>query len=115
MRKSVKAALFSALVFPGMGHFLLRRLPAAAACVFIVTYSVERAFDTVDQILTGQLAADTASIEAALKQPPPENQALLLDSASWLILACWLGAAVDAVILGHRLEVDSQKNSTALR
>lgn len=112
MRKSIKAPLFSLLLFPGTGHFVVRHwlrgllfaLPVLAACVFIVTYSVDKAFDTVDQILAGEVAADTASIEAALEAPPPEDTARLLDAATWLILACYIGAAVDAAVLGARID-----------
>ncbi|MGC9451639.1 MAG: hypothetical protein ACP5I4_09345 [Oceanipulchritudo sp.] len=112
MKKSAKAALFSLLIFPGVGHFYLRRwipgalflLPAFASVVFLLTWSVEQAFATVDQVLAGEIQPDAASIQKALEQPPPERTALLLDGAKWLILASWLGAAIDAARLGHKLD-----------
>ena len=112
MRNSVKAGLFSALVFPGTGHFVLRRwlrgllfcLPTFAACVFLVAFSLDRALDTVDQILAGEVAADAASIEAALRLSSTRQQALLLVCAQSLILACWLAGIADAAYLGHRAD-----------
>lgn len=113
MRKSTKATLFSLLVFPGAGHFVVRRwirgilfiLPTVVALAFIVTYSFERALETVDQVLAGEVAPDTTAIRAALEEPPPENQARLLSAAKYLILACWVGAATDAALLGRKLDM----------
>jgi hypothetical protein len=112
MRKSLKATLLSLLVFPGIGHFVVRRwfrgllfiLPTLLACTFLFTYSLDRALDTVDMVLAGEVAPDTSSIEATLSAPPPEKQARLLSAATYLILACWLGAAIDAALLGHKYD-----------
>lgn len=108
MRKSTKAVLFSVLVFPGTGHYMLRRwlrgllfmLPALMAFGYYVGYEVDRAMVAVDQILSGELSPDAASIEQMLSEEPPVDKALLFFIAKWLIPACWILAAIDAYFLG---------------
>ena len=65
MKKSVKAALLSGLVFPGVGQFSLKRylrglvffVPAMLSLVFIVDSSMRRAFAIAGQIERGRCAA----------------------------------------------------------
>jgi len=70
MNKSNKAALFSALVFPGAGHFFLKRhisgaviaCAALVALYLIIANLLERAREIADKILSGEVGLDIATI-----------------------------------------------------
>jgi hypothetical protein len=108
MTKPTKAVLISVLVFPGAGHFFLRRwlwwllfmVPALAlaATIILVDYGLERALDAADKILSGQVAPDYQSIQMLLTQPLDPMQAFILGTAQFLLIVCWIGAAIDSRI-----------------
>ncbi|MFO7606115.1 MAG: hypothetical protein R6W72_07445, partial [Desulfurivibrionaceae bacterium] len=70
MRKSVKAALLSGLVLPGIGHFYLKRfitgalllLATLASLYLIITVVVERAMEIAARIVKGEVSPDVAVI-----------------------------------------------------
>jgi len=102
MKAKTKAALISALLFPGFGHFVLKR--AMRGCLFMVPTllaigvllrtTLALADRLVAEIQSGALPLDIAlimeRISAAGGDDPTTN------AASLVILVCWLGAIVDA-------------------
>jgi TM2 domain-containing membrane protein YozV len=107
MKKSIKAALMSALVFPGAGHFLLNRagrgclflLPAAAAAAYIAGQVMERANAIVAQIESGALPLDPQLIiERISAAPGAEGPQMTL--AVVVALLCWAGSIIDALLIG---------------
>ncbi len=69
MKNSVKAALFSALVFPGTGHFIIKRylrglvffLPSLLSLLYLLRYSVNKAYAIAEQITQGNIPLDAAA------------------------------------------------------
>ena len=108
MSRPTIALLLSALVFPGAGHLYLKRrgrallfiVPTLAALAYFLVDAVGRAGAMADQILSGSLGADPVAIAAKLEQAGPTP--FLLDLAMYVMLACWIAAAVDAWLLGRR-------------
>jgi chemotaxis response regulator CheB len=106
MNRSVKAALISALVFPGAGHLYLKR--GARACLFLVPTLVsvvvflndamEQATEIAGQIMAGTMSADPVAMAARLEQ---QGGSTLATVAATAIIACWIGATVDAYLLGR--------------
>ncbi|GGE74047.1 DUF6677 family protein [Massilia psychrophila] len=106
MNRSVKAALISALVFPGAGHLYLKR--GARACLFLVPTLVlvvvflndamEQATEIAGQIMAGTMSADPVAMAARLEQ---QGGSTLATVAATVIIACWIGATVDAYLLGR--------------
>lgn len=100
--KQDKALLYSLLIFPGAGHFYLKRNKSGAlfagvslvALMKILIYSYTRAQTIVDQILSGQIPYDILLILKLVKQPPP-GEAMALQMATFAVIAAWLGAAID--------------------
>ena len=102
MKAKTKAALISALLFPGLGHFLLKR--AMRGCLFIVPTllaigvllrtTLALADKLVAEIQSGALPFDMQlimeRISAAGGDDPTTN------AASLVILVCWLGSIIDA-------------------
>ena len=72
MKKSNKAVLLSALVFPGAGHLLLKKriIGAVLTCAslvaldLIIANMLNRAQEIADKILSGDVAPDAAGIQA---------------------------------------------------
>jgi hypothetical protein len=107
MKPSVKAALWSALVFPGLGQLLALRRPLRG-CAFLVpavvalAYLLGRLLPLVnalgEQLANGTLAPDPDLIaqrvaEAGLGGTGP-SLALLVCTV------CWIGSVADAFLAG---------------
>lgn len=101
MEKSTKAALLSALVFPGTGHFYLKKyipgvvlfsISAAALCL-IITKTVERALQIVEKIQSETVEPDVAAIMQAVSSQT--DRAYLLEIASAILLICWVVGIID--------------------
>lgn len=107
MSRSTIALLLSALVFPGAGHLYLKRrgralvfiVPTVVALGYFLADAARRAGDMVDQIMAGSLGTDPVAIAAKLEQAGPTP--FLLNLAIYVMLACWIGATVDAWRLGR--------------
>jgi hypothetical protein len=109
MKKSVKAALFSCLVFPGTGHFILKRyqrgliffIPAMLGLLFIIKHAAPTAFLLLEQIQLGTVTLDANAISSLIASPPGDAKLPMLSIASWTIVACWLISIVDSFRLGR--------------
>lgn len=108
MKTSTKAALVSALVFPGVGHFLLKRgargclflVPAALAVATILRRTLQLADTLLDQINSGALPLDPALISERIAAAGGDGMAVNL--ASLVCLACWIGAIADTIWIGRK-------------
>jgi len=107
MSRSTIALLLSALVFPGAGHLYLKRktralvfgVPTLVAAGYFLVDATRRATELADQVLSGSLGTDPVAIAARLEQAGPTS--FLVDLSIWVMLACWIAAAVDAWLLGR--------------
>jgi hypothetical protein len=103
MRPAIKAALISALVFPGLGHFALKRrargccflLPSALAILFLVRVAAARANAMLAQI--DVLGSDPMAI--AQQAFACGGQETMVTLATIVIAACWIGSIVDAFLI----------------
>lgn len=109
MRKSTKAALLSGLVFPGVGHLVLKRYVQGAILIIVslvamwllVTGTVNRAMDVVDRIESGEVAMDSASIQAAVSDSGNAAGFTAEDASAYVLLIAWLVGIVDCIRLGR--------------
>ncbi len=116
MRKSIKAALFSALLFPGAGHFLLKHylrglvfLITALLCIwFLFNYAFNEASVIAEQMTNGTLPIDPEAIAKLVTNPPGETQ-LKLQAATWILIVCWIIAIVDSFRIGYTAEQNEKK------
>lgn len=110
MSKSIKAALLSGLIFPGVGHLYLKSygrgialLVLSAICLFILTSKV---FDQANAVLQKIQAEggvmDPARILELASQTPPAADTPALSVATLGLIACWVIGVVDAYRLGKR-------------
>ena len=109
MKKSTKAALLSALVFPGIGHFHLKKyIPgiilagsAGAGLYFLISKTLERTLQIVDKIQGGEVQPDIAAISALLLEQPTGAEAQLLNAATAVLIVSWLISIVDSYRIGR--------------
>lgn len=108
MKPTTKAALVSALIFPGLGHLVLKRplrgclfiVPALLAIGFLLRTTLELANQLVDEISSGKLAIDPFRIIERIHATGVDNPAT--NAASLVILLCWVGSVADAYWLGRQ-------------
>jgi len=111
MKTSTKAALLSGLVFPGAGHFYLKRyLPgvllalAASVAVYLVTsYAVQTALDIVEQIESGSVQPDIATITTLVTEKMHQTEEAT-NHLTIAFIALWLIGIFDSYRIGKAVE-----------
>lgn len=109
MNKAIKASLLSALVFPGSGHFLLKKYvpgtvlagTALAGLGFLIAEAVEKALQITEKIQSGEVRMDAATIMEMVAKPATGADAQLLDIAMGALLIAWLIGIVDSYRVGR--------------
>jgi hypothetical protein len=109
MKKSTKAALYSALIFPGVGHFYLKRyIPglvisgiAIACSYYIVSKAIEQAYKIVDQIQSGAVPPDLVTITEMVTKQSAGSEGDLLNLVTLLLAATWVVGIIAAYLAGQ--------------
>jgi hypothetical protein len=116
MRKSIKAALFSTLLFPGAGHFSLKRykrglvffVPAILCIIYLISYVFNEASIIAEQMANGNLPPDPEAIAKLVTNPPGETQ-FKIQAVTWIFIACWIISIVDSFQLGYTADQKDMK------
>jgi hypothetical protein len=112
MKKTIKAVLLSAFIFPGAGHLLFKRYISAAilattaltATYLLIAKVLESAMLIVDKIQRGEVAADVTTISELVSQQPSNDGFLGTNVMSIILLITWLVAIVDCYRIGCSLK-----------
>jgi hypothetical protein len=116
MKKSTKAALWSGLLFPGAGHFFLKRYRRGflllsitlAALVIIIRDALDQALAIADKIQSGAIPLDAQIISQSIEEAA-NTAASLPVNVAWLItIVCWVIALIDAFRIGRQEEAKGQ-------
>lgn len=108
MNKSLKAALLSALVFPGAGHFSLKK-PVQGALIsgvamvclyFILNTAVDIAQQISIKIQSGEVPLDVANISEMVSQDLAGSDGQGINMAALLLVICWVVGIADSVRIG---------------
>ncbi len=102
-RSKGAAALLSALVFPGVGQWYLRRrrvallfaAPALVAGYVYLNFALEEANAVAGQVLAGSVRLDPAAIAAQLEAQPMSWAVTL---SGWVFVGCWVGSVAEALL-----------------
>ena len=108
MKKPLKAALLSGLVFPGIGHLYLgsrlRGFPllamALAALSVIFTIAYRNAQLVVGRILSGDVSMEFGAITQAISESTSAADNMVNSIAIVVVVACWLAGIFDSYRLG---------------
>ncbi len=110
MSKAIKAALLSAFVFPGTGHFYLKKYVtgtllagiALASLYLMISRMVERALLIVDKIQSGEVPLDITAIAELLSKQPDGTDTQLYIITWTLFIFSWFIAVADSYRIGRR-------------
>ena len=120
MSKSLKAALLSALVFPGSGHFMLRKHVAgvflagvSAICVYVfLSTALEIAQEISLKIQTGEIPLDVARITEAISTQIAATDTGYVGISTYVLAACWLLGIGDSYRVGRLQDKADHANET---
>jgi len=113
MKKALKGALLSGLVYPGLGQYVLGRKGIGVTCMAIITacivYIVTRIITLISIILDQMTEAvakgslDTFNaLETTLKTV--HESSLFGNAVPIVILFCWIGSIIHAYLIGKELD-----------
>ena len=114
MRQSLKAALFSAFVLPGSGHFLLKKHVQGALlsgvtflCIWaLLSTALEKAQGISLKIQSGEIPLDISRIADEVTKQTTGGGTQLADIATYLLVICWIVGIVDSFRVGRLLDKD---------
>ena len=112
MKNSIRGALFSGLVFPGLGQIVLQRYLRGAIIVLtvlislsiIVMKTVANALAIVDKIESENGMINLSKISETATQMSTTSADLLLNSLLIMLLICWVFGTVDAYRIGRKID-----------
>ncbi|MCK5092999.1 MAG: hypothetical protein KAR30_10775 [Gammaproteobacteria bacterium] len=110
MDKSLKAALLSGLVLPGLGQFFLKRYKRGAVLVLVVLGSMfviiskalDQAWSILEKIQVEGGTLDMVTISNAATQAVSGSDNSAYSLAFLLIVVCWVSGVVDAYWVGKK-------------
>jgi hypothetical protein len=108
VKKSTKAVLLSAFIFPGIGHIFLKKYisgvmlagVAFAALYYMTSKIVEKAFQITEKIQTGDVQLDVESITELVSKQSTVTDDQQLSIATVAFIICWLVGIIDSYRVG---------------
>jgi len=116
MNKALKAALLSGLVFPGVGHFLLKRykrgavfiVAVSAGLLAIIIKALQKAFIILEKIELDGGAINMNAMSKAATQATTSSDSLTYNFLLLFIILCWIIGIVDAYRIGRKIDIESR-------
>lgn len=108
MNKSLKAVLLSALVYPGVGHFFLKKYATCIALVsvfsvplfLLISEIVGKANIVVQQIENGEIPLNIAVISESFSSITSDTDTQGLNIKIYVMIAVWLIGILDSYRVG---------------
>mgnify|MGYP004231119247 CR=1 FL=1 len=115
MNNSLKGVVLSGLVFPGLGHIILKHykrgavlmLAVSASLLVILMKAVQGAFAILEKIELEGGAIDMSAISNAVTQASTSEN-LMFNLALLLIMFCWIIGTVDAYRIGRKKDIEQR-------
>ncbi len=112
MKKSTKAALLSAFIFPGAGHLYLKRylmgtvlLVATVIALFgLVSQITDKAFQIVEQLQLQGMPLDLMALTTLVSEQLSAAETQSLNITTVVIVVCWIVGILDSVRIGHAMD-----------
>ncbi len=116
MKNCWKAALLSAFVFPGVGHFAIQKkvqgiifASIATICLLIFLTTVTQIAQQIsDQIILGEIPLSVERISSEIDLKLEQNNDSTINYAIYLLVICWIVSIIDSFRLGRILDKTSQ-------
>ena len=117
MNNSIKGALLSGLVFPGLGQVVLKRykrgiaflLAASIILLVIVVKTIQQAFTILEKMEAegGGISMDT--ITNAVSQASTPSKSLTFNLLLFFLILCWIIGVIDAYRVGRNKDIDEDR------
>ena len=112
MKKTTKVVLLSGLVFPGIGHIVLKQylrgsiliLSSLLALSVIVLVAVRQALAVVDSMTSGEIPLDAGAITDLASSSISSADNSLVNYSLIVLGVCWLIGIIDSHRLANRQE-----------
>ena len=119
MSKALKGALFSALVFPGVGELVLKSyargiafVAVALACLgALVGMAVRQARTIVNALLAGGGAVDLDSVTTAANEAAHGAAGGVATAATLVLVLCWIASIIDAYRIGKQADTEGARRA----
>ena len=113
MKNSLKGALLSGLVFPGLGQVALKHYKRGVAlmltvliCVIaVVVKASQQAVAILERIRSEGGVIDMNTVSNAAAQASTTSASLIINSLLLLIMVCWIIGVVDAYRVGRKKDM----------
>jgi TM2 domain-containing membrane protein YozV len=114
MKNSLKGALLSGLVFPGVGQVVLKHykrgiafmLTASVILFVIVVKAVQQAFTILEKVEAEGGAISMNTIVNATTQAVTPSQSLAFKLLLLLLILCWVIGVVDGYGVGKKRDIE---------
>jgi len=114
MNNSIKGALWSALVFPGLGQMVLKHYIRGTVIIILVSISmtgiilkaVEDALAILENLDLEGGAISLTTIVQATSETSGSFGGLNYNPLLFFIIGCWIISTVDAYLIGRRIDKD---------
>lgn len=112
MNHSLKGALLSGLVFPGLGQIVLKHYRKGAFLMFVVlsalvmfvTLAVRQALAVLNKIQAAGGTLDAETINRTANQVATTHASQLLNFLLLFLIFCWIFGIIDAYRIGQRID-----------
>ena len=119
MKNSIKGAVLSGLVFPGLGQVVLKHykrgialaLTVLLSLLVVVVKALRQAFIVLEKIEAEGRTIDMSTISSAAAQASTTSDNLLYNVVSLLIILLWIIGIVDAYRLGRKKDLEEHSTS----
>jgi len=116
LNNSLKGALLSGLVFPGLGQVMLKHykrgalllIAIAAILMALLIKAAQQAFTILEKIESEGLQIDMSTILSTATQASTTSDSLTFKLFVWLILFCWVIGVVDAYRIGRKKDIEGR-------
>ena len=116
MNNSLKGALLSGLVYPGLGQVMLKYYKRGAVLMIAITVTllavlikaVQQAFTILEKIESESGEIDMSTISSAATQAFTTSDSLIFKLLLWLVIFCWVIGVVDAYSIGRKKDIEGR-------
>lgn len=110
MKSSLKGAILSGLIFPGLGQIVFKQymrglalmVVVAAGLLVIIVKGVQTALAILEKVESEGGIIDMNTLTNAVTQATSRSDSLIFNFAFFLIILCWIIGIIDAYRIGKK-------------
>jgi hypothetical protein len=115
MKTSTKAALLSALVYPGIGQLFYHAYRRATILILIFSVAtyfyiedvVSKYQTLIDKVKSGEIALNSHALAYEMAKNPIILDSQLASSLTYVLIICWLSGIIDAYRIGIKKDANA--------